>query len=336
MLVTILGIKLIIIVAVFGYYSFSQHREKRALQQELIKLNNALDHVPSYIYIKERGQRYTYGNKATLDLFGVDNKQIVGATDHQFFPPETVANLKTVDDEVLDHGKVTREEIISGATPETQTVYWEVKHPLRDDKGEIVGLVGISTEMTEVYRLRHELERRASTDGLTLVHNRESFFELASIEFSRSTRFHAPLTFLLLDIDHFKAINDGYGHPFGDNVLKFFAEVCKNSIRSCDFIGRIGGEEFAIMLPGTDAGSAMEVAERIRKANFAFPLSEESPYTVTVTVSIGLASLLETDTSISDVYGRADTALYQAKANGRNQTYACNMTLVEKQMASKE
>jgi PAS domain S-box-containing protein len=160
LLVTLIGLLCICLV---------QFRDRQFLKKEVTKLNDALNHVSSYIYIKERGQKYTYGNKATLELFGVSASKIVGATDDQFFSPDTVSKLLAVDSEVFDSSKVSHEEIFSGSDPHTQTVYWEVKHPLRNKSGDIVGLVGISTDVTEVHRLRHELERRASTDGLTLA-----------------------------------------------------------------------------------------------------------------------------------------------------------------------
>jgi diguanylate cyclase (GGDEF)-like protein len=135
------------------------------------------------------------------------------------------------------------------------------------------------------------------------------------------------MAFMVVDIDFFKQVNDQYGHPTGDGVLRSFAKICQESIRSCDSIGRIGGEEFGIFLPSTTTNDALEVAERIRKENLTFPVDNENNKTITLTVSIGLARLLDTDESISDVYVRADAALYQAKQNGRNRTVTCKLGL---------
>ncbi len=310
------------ILALIGF-AWHQRRQLLALKKTVDKLNNALDHVPAYIYTKDNNQRYTYGNKATLDLFGVTAEEIVGQRDNRFFPPETVARLAKVDSNLLRTGEASHEEIVAGTDPDTQKVYWEVKHPLRDSNGKTIGLVGISTDMTEVYRLRQEMERIASTDELTALNNRRSFFELAGSEFARSRRYKLPLSFLVMDIDHFKRINDAHGHPFGDKVLQAFAKNCKRSIRACDFIGRIGGEEFAVLLPRATTEEAMEVAERIRREDTTVTVGNGRDHTVTVTTSIGLASLIDSDNSISDVYSRADSALYQAKQEGRNRVVTC-------------
>src|SRR4030095_15908846 len=121
--------------------------------------------------------------------------------------------------------------------------------------------IGVSLERA---RLFQEVQSLALTDPLTGLQNRRSLFELGRIEFSRARRMNRPFCFMMLDVDHFKLINDHYGHPIGDQVLQEFATRCKNSVRAVDLIGRYGGEELIILLPETDSETALLVAERLR------------------------------------------------------------------------
>jgi diguanylate cyclase (GGDEF)-like protein/PAS domain S-box-containing protein len=165
--------------------------------------------------------------------------------------------------------------------------------------------------------IEQELKRLATTDTLTGVPNRRSFFEMAEQDFKRVRRYKNLVAFLILDIDHFKNINDNYGHQGGDEVLRVFVQVCKEELREADVFGRIGGEEFAILLPETNQSSARLVAERIRQKieQMIIPFEE---YAIKITVSIGVATIAITDKSLDQVFQRADTALYEAKNSGRN------------------
>ncbi|MCP4716281.1 MAG: diguanylate cyclase [Deltaproteobacteria bacterium] len=164
-----------------------------------------------------------------------------------------------------------------------------------------------------------EMERLAATDHLTGINNRRHFLEHAEQELRRSQRYKRELSVLMLDIDHFKQINDTHGHAAGDQTLKALAETCLNTLRINDIFGRIGGEEFAALLPETSGPSAMIAAERIRTAleKTAVPCSSTS---ISFTVSIGVTTLEHTDKNIETIIKRADSALYTAKENGRNQS----------------
>ena len=163
-----------------------------------------------------------------------------------------------------------------------------------------------------------ELERLARTDVLTGVTNRRHFFELAEIEYQRFQRYKHPLTVMLLDIDHFKQVNDRYGHLAGDHVLRHIANECRKLLRGSDQFARYGGEEFISLLIETTHESAVETAERIRgqieKSEIEF-----KGMAIPLTISIGLA-FAEDDPNINleKMIDRADKALYQSKENGRN------------------
>jgi diguanylate cyclase (GGDEF)-like protein len=165
---------------------------------------------------------------------------------------------------------------------------------------------------TEVTRL-HEL---SVTDGLTQVANHRFFQERLSEEFRRAQRYDDPLALILADLDHFKLVNDQYGHPAGDQVLRTLADLFKASVRETDFVARYGGEEFAVLLPKTHLGGALSVAERV-----AAELRRRSigPAEVRVTASFGVSSFPGRGVSSPEqLLKTADEALYRSKSDGRN------------------
>ena len=159
-----------------------------------------------------------------------------------------------------------------------------------------------------------ELAMLSSTDGLTRLPNHTAWLEAVEREFARSKREGHPAAVLMIDLDHFKAVNDNHGHGAGDEVLRGVAEVLSEALRQHDVPGRYGGEEFGVLLPGSDASGAEAIAERVRRkiewASFAGELK--------VTASIGCAAIEETDLFAASWVARADRALYAAKHAGRN------------------
>jgi len=184
-------------------------------------------------------------------------------------------------------------------------------------------LAAIAAIAIESMLNRERLRRAGMTDGLTGVHNRRYFDHRSLIEFSQAVRHRYPLACLFLDIDHFKAINDGHGHPVGDEVLRQVGGLILRSLRTGDLAARYGGEEFVVLLPRTDLAGAREVAERIRvmvqDAPFVTP---EGGGAVSATLSIGLAMLPAGAVSFAELLSAADRALYEAKRAGRNRTVA--------------
>jgi diguanylate cyclase (GGDEF)-like protein len=169
----------------------------------------------------------------------------------------------------------------------------------------------------ELRRANEELTRIATTDPLTGVYNRRHFFDMGERELARARRYGHPVTALMLDIDHFKLVNDTYGHDIGDQAIIATAEAALHTFRAEDVFGRIGGEEFAGLLPETDTQSAITVAERLRLAiaGLRIPTLKGD---LTFTASVGLAPLLSEDQSCAAALKRADDALYRAKNAGRN------------------
>jgi len=176
----------------------------------------------------------------------------------------------------------------------------------------------LAQELKEKNKLEKELIIEASTDVLTGILNRRAFFQICSKEMKFAKRYKHNLSFIIMDIDYFKKINDTHGHLNGDIVLKDLANIVKNTIRMTDVFGRIGGEEFAVLMPETNKSDAMNLAERIR-VNIAESESMLESARVNVTVSIGLSFMTVEDSIIQTVLRRADMALFKAKENGRNQ-----------------
>jgi len=162
------------------------------------------------------------------------------------------------------------------------------------------------------------LRNLAAVDQLTQVWNRRQFLDLAAIEADRSTRRASTSVIMMLDIDHFKNVNDTYGHSFGDLALYEVAQNCKHSIRSIDIFARYGGEEFSLLMPDTSLGEGVIAAERIRNTIASRPLQTKSGKEVFLTVSIGVAEIQLNEVDIHEALGLADRALYFAKNMGRN------------------
>jgi diguanylate cyclase (GGDEF)-like protein/PAS domain S-box-containing protein len=294
-----------------------QAAEARAMAE---RFSLALDRIPTYIYMKDRGRRYVYANKPTLELFGCAAGELAGSPDSRFFPPEAVARLHEIDARVLEQGADTAEEVVVDMPDGQRRVYWEIKTPIYEDGDHtrIWGLCGISTDITERKALEGQLEQQAHLDYLTGLNNRRHFMEQGETELARAQRHGRALSILMLDIDHFKQFNDTYGHKAGDQVLQKLAEVMHETLRTVDILGRIGGEEFAVLLPETGVAEAVEVAERLRRNVEQASVVFEAGLPQHFTVSIGITTQREKETNLDILLSEADRALYRAKDAGRN------------------
>jgi len=198
--------------------------------------------------------------------------------------------------------------------------------PRQEPDGSVVwcGYLADIQDMKEIEdQLRSalvELERLASTDPLTKLPNRRSFFRRANAEFARTKRHGRPMSVVMMDLDHFKQVNDTLGHAIGDAVLKHVAAIIRDCMRESDIVARYGGEEFVILLPETDSGGAFVFAERLRFSVESYPLQIETGSQVNITVSLGVAIMSpEKEIPVLDkLLQQADDALYQAKDCGRN------------------
>ncbi len=211
-------------------------------------------------------------------------------------------------------------------TSSTEYMYQNVTmFPLIADSGEVDRLCMLVYDVTDqalgktrVEQLNQELQVMSRVDGLTGLYNRRYWQERFDNTFKLARRRQKPVTAMMLDIDHFKQVNDTYGHQAGDKVIQTLAAVIKKSVRETDLTGRYGGEEFAIILSDSDCSNAVNVAERIRKLCEQQEVIHEGEV-IRFTVSLGLAAFSPEYQSSMQWLEQADQALYDAKAKGRNQ-----------------
>lgn len=295
--------------------------ERKRLEREIARqqqlLETVLANVDAYIYVRDEEHRYQYVNRKVEELFGRPQTEIIGKTDAELNSATATNDFMALDDQVFSTGQrqAAHEKFVDqqGLTRHC----WSVKVPMDTGIGRPT-LIGFSSDITELYTLQKEMERLAGTDALTNLANRRTYNKAVEREFSRAVRHSLPLSMLMLDIDHFKAINDQHGHPAGDRILADLAERIRSCLRLEDLPARIGGEEFAVLLPETDSDAALFLAERIRQSVGGSPFFIDEFTSASVTVSIGATSLNRADENLGELYSRADRSLYQAKRTGRD------------------
>ncbi|WP_157926093.1 MULTISPECIES: GGDEF domain-containing protein [Methylosinus] len=191
--------------------------------------------------------------------------------------------------------------------------------PIED--GGVSGVVICGVDISERKAVEARLHRLATTDALTGVANRSHFFARADAEIRRAARYRRPLSVLMVDLDHFKRVNDEHGHAVGDAVLAEFAGLCARMLRAEDLVARYGGEEFVALLPETDEQGAVAVGHRLREGAMQIR-TPSAGSALRLTVSIGVSAVLAGEAAIEAALARADEALYQAKAAGRDRVVA--------------
>ena len=216
---------------------------------------------------------------------------------------------------VRQESLITREELLEQQKTESTRLFHAVAEKTMALK---LAKKELEAELDKKISLEKHLKHLASTDPLTELYNRRAFFDICDVELKNARNDNTELTCLIIDIDHFKNVNDTHGHDVGDKVISYIAKLMIDNTRTIDYIGRIGGEEFAVLMPDTDMDSAFQIADRLR-ANIAKHEINLKTQVLSITVSIGLSYLTHEDKNIHTLLKRADTALYEAKENGRNQ-----------------
>ena len=268
----------------------------------------------------DRSGTVSYASSAAAELLGVEGVSLVGGS---------VGDVVAAEDR---HG-LLEWVALSGAEPgeSNGALTCRLQPRSGDGPGEerwaevtltdlsadaaVGGLMLRLRDVTERRRLERALEELATTDPLTGMANRRRFDEALRSEAERCLRAGNPLTLMLLDIDHFKSVNDTYGHPVGDAVLKAVAAQCRAAVRDIDLVARVGGEEFAVLLIDVGLHEGRLVADRMRKVIEATQVDLPGLAPLACTVSLGVAEFAGDS---QDLMARADAALYRAKAEGRN------------------
>lgn len=241
------------------------------------------------------------------------------------------------------------EKILSGYPAVLKTIHADEQHTLRktvnghdlflesrrlsilNNQGDLVGHLISLMDITEKRQAQEILNRLATTDGLTGLYNRTHFMVLADRAFAQAQRVKYRHALCVMDLDHFKDINDTYGHAAGDLVLENIGQLLRETFRNADIPGRLGGEEFIVLLTGVDISQARSATERFREKVAESPVTYEQT-AIRTTISIGLTDITESDENLNNVIKRADQAVYQAKSAGRN----CVVTVSATDLVSEE
>ncbi|MBU3909033.1 MAG: diguanylate cyclase [Gammaproteobacteria bacterium] len=273
------------------------------------------------VYGCDQQGRCIFINPAALRMLGRNEEEVIGQKQHLLFhhhrpDGEVYPEAECPVHLTLDDGQVRRGEEWFFRADGSGFPVDLVVTPLHEDK-QRSGAIAAFRDITRRKAMDEKLLHLATTDTLTGLANRRHFLAQVEQEADRIRRFGNLAALLMLDLDHFKSVNDQHGHAAGDAVLKAFAQTVQASLRKTDRAGRMGGEEFAILLPETTPEAARNFAERLRQTVAALPIDFENR-SLSVTVSIGVTSLSPADIAPEDALRRADQAMYQAKESGRN------------------
>ncbi|WP_114324670.1 sensor domain-containing diguanylate cyclase [Candidatus Colwellia aromaticivorans] len=292
-------------------------QDKLEASLELSQL--VLNHMGAYVSVKGRDKKYIYANQKLTALFKENFDSILSLTDSELFDFSTYSDVIDSDERVLNFGdSIEKKEVSIIKLTDEKKVYLSSKKPIFNIHREIVGVLCVSTDITESHYLQKKLEIEATTDPLTGLFNRRVFFKLADQFLSESIRHNKNLSLIMIDIDLFKGINDEYGHLVGDHVIQFVAAKAKSLLRKEDIIARVGGEEYAVLLPNTHSQSAQLIAEKIRMLIDSSYITGDWSGEIQPKVSLGVSTYTEGDKEFYEIYSRSDKALYQAKSTGRN------------------
>ncbi len=284
------------------------------------------------VWVKDLTGVYLDCNPEFERFFGATVAEISGKTDYDFVGRLQADAFRENDAAALaSDTPCMNEEFVNYASDGHGVLLETIKTPMRDAAGNVTGVLGIARNITarrdvedqlrqavaKLELLKDEFRELARTDALTGLANRRAFDEAMKTEFLRCQRLRGQAALLMIDIDHFKEINDAYGHDAGDRALVALAATLKSMARATDLPARFGGEEFVVVLPGTALVGGLEMAERMRLAIAQIGnVVLSQPFTFTV--SIGVTSFLPEDRDWSEAVARADRAMYRAKALGRN------------------
>jgi diguanylate cyclase (GGDEF)-like protein len=287
---------------------------------ELETLRHALDNVSEGVVLLDADLNAQFLNKKMRTFWGVSDEQ---AANHPSYA-SLIANAPHARDrgmtpeelEAFFAGRIAA--VRSGSEPLRDVKTTDGRHiRAHCDVIQNNGRMLTYCDVTDLVRNAEQLERFATIDSMTGLFNRRHFLKQADAEWSRFQRYHRPLSMLMVDIDHFKEVNDRYGHAVGDEAIIAVAQASASGKRQSDIVGRLGGEEFAVLLPETDLAQAAIVADRLRSSIAANVLVAHQVH-FKVTASIGVAAASVSMSGIDVLMRAADHALYQAKAQGRN------------------
>lgn len=294
-------------------------RQKAALAEleaSKMELKSIFDELPDVFYRTNMQGIITMISPSCFDINGYRQEEMLGTAlaDYYESPEDRQKIVQAITD---GGGKAIRVE--AGLRHKDGSTIWISTNAFvrLGADGQPVSVEGVARDISERKRMEDQLTALSRTDDLTGVYSRRYFMDKSEEVIKVMRRYQHTASLLIADLDHFKKINDSHGHHIGDIALIAFIKACRQEIRESDILGRLGGEEFGLMLPETSMQNALALAERIRKATAAIeiPLGDQM---IGISVSIGLVELGAEDLSLDSVMRRADLAMYQAKERGRN------------------
>lgn len=291
--------------------------QRNRIAEKLRTYKAAVDSSSAAIIITDRHRRIQYVNKSFEEITGYTQQEYIGSKDKFLKLDQTQAGIHSELINALDTKKSWKGELLYEKKDKTTIWINVLISPVVGNK-EDGCYVAVMEDVTEHKHMLEALNKLATIDALTNIANRPHFMSIAENEFKRTTRYNKSLSVMMIDIDHFKKVNDTFGHATGDLVLKNVAAKCTELVRQQDCTGRLGGEEFAILLPETDEDDAVKTAARIRKTIELMEIVTHDGNKIKITCSIGVTEIMEGDTTFDLLLSRADTALYEAKNTGRN------------------
>ncbi|MDH5516612.1 MAG: diguanylate cyclase [Gammaproteobacteria bacterium] len=291
-------------------------RTMRDLARSRSDIESILNNMPDVFYRTDTEGLISLMSPSVTDVLGYEPEEMLGQPLASFYctPADREKILLELN---KDQGKAFQVEACLKHKDGSSRWILTNAYIRKDFDGNAIGVEGIARDITERKAVEQRLLKFARYDDLTQIYNRRVFYTEAEKQIEIAHRYHRPAAVLMLDLDNFKQVNDRYGHHSGDEVLKHFIRICKDSVRQTDFLGRTGGEEFAVFSPETDLEDALLLAERINEHTSASSLVVDAK-TIQYTVSIGVAILVKTTDNIDVLLSNADKALYEAKAAGRN------------------
>jgi diguanylate cyclase (GGDEF)-like protein/PAS domain S-box-containing protein len=292
----------------------------RSVQANRELIEAIIDMIPIPLFLKDRAGRYIDCNGAFMSFLSVGRDQIIGKSVYDIWSQDEADVFSAQDDALLERGGI---QVYESAITSSDGASYEVqfhKQVFTDSSGEKMGLFGAIFDISEKKRLERALASLAATDELTGMANRREGMSCLERVHDDSDRKRRSYCLGMVDIDHFKCLNDRFGHLAGDLVLQAFSQLAGQELRGCDVCFRYGGEEFVVVLPSTTLDEGLAVMERLREAWAAVEVSAPDGSAIRSTVSIGLSRYALDDTSFDEVLQAGDRALYEAKRAGRNCT----------------
>ncbi len=315
------GLTAVGVSSTFLLFSFFYLRQKRVstsrLQASEENFKFIYENIQEGLWITDNADRMVFFNEKMEEISGAIKQDVIGLSVIEDFPEETTKHFLPYYLKARQEQKPVfyEADVVTPAGANTTQAGWLIP---KNNNGKYEGMICTIEDITERKQLEASLKFESTHDALTGVYNRRELALRIEHEMKRATRYNHNLSTFMLDLDHFKKINDTYGHKAGDIVLMEIASVLEKSVRETDYVARYGGEEFIVVLPETRLEKAVELAERVREQIAKHTIKVKADVELNITTSIGVASFPEHADSWEGLFEAADKAMYSAKNAGRN------------------